>query len=60
MNLSVVYEIKCILDEVLNAVENLADAVIKAIQPLLQGIIIDASQTACNSGFQIAGLCLIP
>lgn len=57
---SVVYEIKCILDEVLDAVENLTDAIINAITPLLQSLIGDASQTACNSGLALAGICLIP
>lgn len=55
----VVYQIKCILDEVLDAVENLTDAVINAIQPILQSVIVDASKTACNSGIQVAGFCLV-
>ena len=55
----VVYEIKCILDELLDAVENLTDAIINAISPLLQGVIGDASRTACNSGIAVAGLCLL-
>lgn len=55
----VVYQIKCILDDVLNAVENLTDAVINAIEPILQGVIVDASKTACNSGIQVAGFCLV-
>ncbi|EKM61036.1 uncharacterized protein PHACADRAFT_134144 [Phanerochaete carnosa HHB-10118-sp] len=55
----IVYEIKCILDEVLDTVENLTDAIINAIKPLLQGLIGDASQTACNSGIQLAGLCVL-
>ncbi|KIP11960.1 hypothetical protein PHLGIDRAFT_17778 [Phlebiopsis gigantea 11061_1 CR5-6] len=55
----IVYQIKCLLDEVLDAVENLTDAIINAVKPLLQGVIGDASRTACNSGIQIAGLCLV-
>ena len=39
--------------------ENLTDAIINAIEPLLQDLIGDASQTACNSGIQVAGLCLV-
>ncbi|GJE86108.1 hypothetical protein PsYK624_021880 [Phanerochaete sordida] len=55
----IVYEIKCILDEVLDAVENLSDAIINAIEPLLQDLIGTATATACNSGLQLAGLCLV-
>ena len=55
----VVYEIKCILDEVMDAVENLTDAIINALEPLLQDIIQVASQTACASGLQILGLCVL-
>jgi hypothetical protein len=54
----VVYEIKCILDDVLNAVENLTDAIINGLQPLLQALIGQASTTACRSGNQILGLCI--
>jgi hypothetical protein len=56
----VVYDIKCILDETLDAVENLSDAIINEIEPILQGIIADASRTACNSGLAIAGFCILP
>ncbi|GBE78201.1 predicted protein [Sparassis crispa] len=54
----IVYEVKCILDEVLDAVENLTDAIINAVQPLLQDLIGQATQTACDSGIQVLGLCL--
>lgn len=56
----VVYDIKCILDETLDALENLTDAIINAIEPILQGIISDASRTACNSGIAVVGLCILP
>ncbi|KAJ3539445.1 hypothetical protein NM688_g6358 [Phlebia brevispora] len=55
----IVYEIKCILDKVLDAVENLTDAILNAIQPLLAPLIGQATDTACRSGLQIAGLCLL-
>jgi len=55
-----VYDIKCILDETLDALENLTDAIINAIEPILQGIISDASRTACNSGIAVVGLCILP
>ena len=55
----VVYEIKCILDELLDAVENLTDAILNDIQPLLAPLIQQATSAACNSGLQIAGLCIL-
>ncbi|CAL1695860.1 unnamed protein product [Somion occarium] len=57
----IVYEIKCILDEILDAVENLSDAVLNDLQlaSLYRGLIADASKTACNSGLQIIGLCIL-
>ncbi|TEB35041.1 hypothetical protein FA13DRAFT_1811588 [Coprinellus micaceus] len=54
----IVYEIKCLLDDVLNAVENLTDALINGLQPLLAGLIGQASTTACRSGVILAGLCI--
>ncbi|KAJ3535124.1 hypothetical protein NMY22_g6631 [Coprinellus aureogranulatus] len=50
----IVYEIKCILDDVLNAIENLTDALINGLQPLLAGLIGQASTTACRSGVILA------
>lgn len=55
----VVYEIKCILDEILDAVENLTDAILNDIAPLYRGLITDATRTACNSGLQLANLCIM-
>lgn len=55
----IVYEIKCILDEILDAVENLTDAVLNDIAPLYRGLIVDATKTACKSGLQLAGLCIL-
>jgi len=55
----VVYEVKCILDDVLNAVENLADGLLNTITPLLHGVIDLASTTTCKSGLQIVGICLL-
>ncbi|EAU93114.2 hypothetical protein CC1G_11309 [Coprinopsis cinerea okayama7 len=54
----VVYELKCLLDDVLNAVENLTDALINGLQPLLQALIGQASTTACRSGVELLGLCI--
>ncbi|KAI0348015.1 hypothetical protein BDW22DRAFT_1385036 [Trametopsis cervina] len=55
----IVYDIKCLLDETLDAVENLTDGIINAIEPLLKGLISDASKTACGSGIAIIGFCII-
>ncbi|KAG2023490.1 hypothetical protein CC2G_001138 [Coprinopsis cinerea AmutBmut pab1-1] len=54
----IVYELKCLLDDVLNAVENLTDALINGLQPLLQALIGQASTTACRSGVELLGLCI--
>lgn len=56
---TVVYEIKCILDDVLNAVENTADLLLTELQPVLRGLIAQAAQTSCRSGIQVVGLCLL-
>lgn len=53
------YEIKCVLDKVLDAVENLTDAILNAIQPLLAPLIGQATDTACRSGLNLAGLCIL-
>lgn len=54
----IVYEIKCLLDDALNAIENLTDALINGLQPLLQALIGQASTSACRSGVILAGLCI--
>ena len=48
----VIYAIKCLLDETLDVVENLTDAIINAIAPLLQGLIGDATRSAGSSSGQ--------
>ncbi|TCD71520.1 hypothetical protein EIP91_008901 [Steccherinum ochraceum] len=55
----IVYQIKCILDEVLNAVENLTDEILNEVEPLLVPVIKQATVTACDSGLQILGLCIL-
>ncbi|PCH33631.1 hypothetical protein WOLCODRAFT_160220 [Wolfiporia cocos MD-104 SS10] len=54
----IVYDIKCIIDEVLDATENLTDAIINSLAPLLQALLGEATQTACDAGIQLAGLCV--
>ncbi|KAF9456374.1 hypothetical protein BDZ94DRAFT_399513 [Collybia nuda] len=53
----IVYELKCILDDILNFCENLSDAVINALQPLLQSLLGKPSMPGCN-GVMISGLCI--
>ncbi|KAI0361632.1 hypothetical protein OH77DRAFT_1417900 [Trametes cingulata] len=55
----IVYEIKCILDDVLDAVENLTDAIINALRPLIVALIGQATAAACNYGLQLGSLCLV-
>ncbi|TFY70364.1 hypothetical protein EVG20_g2632 [Dentipellis fragilis] len=54
----IVYEIKCILDDLLDATENLSDALINALQPLLRSVIAGYATAACRSGVVVAGLCI--
>ncbi|KZT02727.1 uncharacterized protein LAESUDRAFT_661393 [Laetiporus sulphureus 93-53] len=53
-----VYDIKCIIDEVLDATENLTDAIINDLVPLLRDLLGQATSTACEAGVEIVGLCL--
>ncbi|KAI0639395.1 hypothetical protein C8Q77DRAFT_58291 [Trametes polyzona] len=55
----IVYEVKCIMDEMLNAVENLTDAIINALKPLLIDLIGTATEAACSSGLELGSLCLM-
>jgi hypothetical protein len=50
---TVVYEIKCILDLTLDACENLTDAVLNALAPLLKPLIGKFTTTACNNGVDL-------
>jgi hypothetical protein len=54
--LQVVYDVKCILDEVLNACENLTDAILNALRPLLGPLIGRWNAEACLLG--IGSVCL--
>jgi hypothetical protein len=56
----VVGDIKCILDEVLDVLENFTDGLLNALRPSLKGIIQDYSQSMCSGSFQDLGLCLDP
>ncbi|ETW87217.1 hypothetical protein HETIRDRAFT_166754 [Heterobasidion irregulare TC 32-1] len=54
----IVYEVKCILIDILDVLENLTDAVLNAIRPLLGPFIDKYSLTqSCQTGLQLTGLC---
>ncbi|KAH9898403.1 hypothetical protein C8Q73DRAFT_400497 [Cubamyces lactineus] len=55
----IVYQVKCILDETLDAVENLTDALLNALKPLLLDVIGQAVTAACSYGLQLESLCLV-
>jgi len=54
----IVYDIKCILDEILDAVENLTDAIVGDCEPSLKALIGEYTTVACKSGINVAGICL--
>lgn len=54
-----VYQIKCITDAIIDAIENLTDAIINSLMPLLQSLGIQATQVACDAGVEIAGFCVL-
>ena len=57
-SLLVIYDIKCILDEMLDAIENLTDEIIGACRPFLEGVVGEYNMVACKSGFDAVGKCL--
>lgn len=57
----VVYEIKCITDEILDVVENVTDGILTKLYPLLKpvyDILKFKVDRACASGVSLLGLCL--
>lgn len=56
--IAVVYNIKCLIDGILDATEDFTDATINALQPLLQALLGKAITTACKSGVKLLGLCI--
>lgn len=56
---SAVYDIKCMLDDILDFTENLTDGLLNDLRPLLQGVITGYGTYVCGpGGMNIAGLCL--
>ncbi|KAH7911195.1 hypothetical protein BJ138DRAFT_1007091 [Hygrophoropsis aurantiaca] len=54
----IIYDIKCYIDEILNLVENLTDATINALQPVLQASLGSAIMASCRCGVKVLGLCI--
>lgn len=54
----IVYNLKCLIDGILDAIEDFTDATINALQPLLQALLGKAITTTCRSGVKLAGLCI--
>ncbi|KAI8995624.1 hypothetical protein BD414DRAFT_480074 [Trametes punicea] len=52
------YDAKCILDYVLDAVENVTDASLNALKPLLQTLIGQVVNAACKCGLQLGTICV--
>lgn len=44
------YDIKCVLDDILNAVENLTDAISNVILPLFEPLLNNILSLVCNNG----------
>jgi len=55
---AVVYDIKCLIDGILDTIESFTDVIINALQPLFQALLGKAVTTACRSGVKVAGLCI--
>lgn len=51
----VIYDIKCILDEILNITEDLSDATINA---LLGGTISQYNEAVCAPRIDVVGICI--
>lgn len=66
MDLLVVYEIKCIVDYLLDFVENVTDGILNELKPVLVPLLnsllistVESSPDKCANGLEIAGLCLL-
>ncbi len=56
--LLVIYDIKCIVDELLDIAEDLTDKIIGDCKPLLEGLVGEYNMAICKSGFDVVGKCL--
>jgi exonuclease I len=57
-NLLVIYDLKCLIDKILDALENCSDSLINQLQPLLGALLGHAVSTTCRSGVLLLDLCL--
>ncbi|KDQ63743.1 hypothetical protein JAAARDRAFT_389712 [Jaapia argillacea MUCL 33604] len=53
----IVYELKCLIDLILDAVENMSDALVNALQPSLESLLGQATTSTCNL-VDVAGICI--
>jgi hypothetical protein len=56
--LAVVYETKCIIDQILDITENFSDATINQLTPVLQSLLGKMITPACNTDVDVVGLCI--
>ena len=59
---AVVYDLKCLIDDILNATENITDGILNSLKPLLlpllSGLYTQANDMTCASQLKILGFCL--
>ncbi|KAJ3575626.1 hypothetical protein NP233_g972 [Leucocoprinus birnbaumii] len=54
----IVYDIKCLVDKVLDSVENISDALVNTLRPILKLCSLDTLKVACKSGLSLLGICI--
>ncbi|PPQ80834.1 hypothetical protein CVT25_001959 [Psilocybe cyanescens] len=54
----IVYSLKCVVDDLLDATEDITDAAINALGPSLRVLLGQATQAVCKSGAEVIGLCV--
>lgn len=54
------YDVKCLLDDILNATENVSDGLVNALglAGMFGGVANQASTMACGSQLKVLGLCV--
>lgn len=58
---TVVYQVKCIVDQVLDVTEELTDGILNDLEdilPMIKALDGQAAQTACAAGIEILGICV--
>ncbi|KAF5313113.1 hypothetical protein D9619_003184 [Psilocybe cf. subviscida] len=54
----IIYETKCLIDQILDITENFSDGTINQLTPLLQKLLGEMVTATCDTGVKIAGLCI--